>query len=273
MRKTKSISDTKKIKKTVKKPHPSKKKTEVKPKQPLPPVHPWRVCPYGEHWVRTHPLHVPPSKTHPEGSVTTRHEHCARNPSGRDQLYPEEIQEIANQNFVNLKNKPCPLPSKFGAQGSKYDNFIAGWVQYWNDVLKPDEQLDPNLVKALIASESSFNPNKLAKPKDSDSARGLMQITNDTRKLLGGDHGDLKDHLITVTKAELNDPNVNICAGVRWLFEKRRLASSHLKRMASWVETVWEYKDVKGAKTKKDAKKIKNIFNGFYEEFRKCGKT
>jgi hypothetical protein len=272
MRKKKPKAEPQQLKNAVRKAHPSKKKARLK-KQPLPPVHPWRVCPYGEHWVRTHPLHVPPSKTHPEGSVTTRHEHCARNPSGKDQLYPEEIQEVANQNFSGLKNKPCPLPSKFGAQGSKYDSFIAGWVQYWNDVLKPDEPLDPNLVKALIASESGFDPNILANKKNSNSARGLMQITNKTRKLLDGFHGDLKDHLITVTKAELNDPNVNICAGVRWLFEKRRQVSAHFKRPATWVETVWEYKGVKLAKTKKQAENMKKIFNDFYEEFQKCGKS
>lgn len=239
-------------------------------KPALPPVHPWRVCPYGEHWVRTHPLTVPPSETNPEGSITTRHEHCAHNPSGMDQLYPEEIQEIASQNFSSAKNKPCDLDLGYD-NGDKFDDLIAGWVQYWNEVLKPDEPLDPNLVKALIASESGFEPTLLAKKKNSNSARGLTQITNDTRKLLGGDHGDLKDHLITVTKEELNDPNVNICAGVRWLFEKRRLSSSHLKRTASWLETVWEYKGTK-LTTKKEAEKIKGIFNDFYEELQKCDK-
>lgn len=250
-----------------------KKKIKVDPKATRPPVHPWRVCPYGEHWVKTHPMHVSPSKTHPEGSVTIRHEHCTRNPSGKDQLYPDEIQEIARHKFCNLKNKPCSLPLIFGIDGGKYDNFIAGWVQYWNDVLKPDDSLDPNLVKALIASESGFDPNALASKKDSNSARGLMQITNESRKLLGGDQGDLKDHLITVTKAELNDPNLNICAGIRWLFEKRRLLSARLKRSVKWVETVWDYKAVKRAKTKEDIERIKKTFNKFYEELQKCGKS
>jgi hypothetical protein len=258
-----------------KKPAPKNKSKTAKlksPKPSLPPVHPWRVCPYGEHWVRTHPLTVPPSETNPDGSMTTRHEHCAHNPSGKDQLYPEEIQEIANQKFSNAKNKPCGLDLGYPNKGDQYDDLIAGWVQYWNDVLKPDEPLDPNLVKALIASESRFEPTLLAKKKDSNSARGLTQITNDTRKILGGYHGDLKDHLITVTKEELNDPNINICAGVRWLFEKRRLASVHFKKNASWVETVWEYKGTKVAKSKKDVEKIKRIFNGFYEELQKCDK-
>ena len=43
-------------------------------------VHLWRICPIGKHYVRTHILHVPPSKTHPAGEVVTRHAHCADNP-------------------------------------------------------------------------------------------------------------------------------------------------------------------------------------------------
>lgn len=272
MRKKRTKTTSTKIKKTMGTTHAPKRKIESQPKEPCPPVHPWRVCPYGEHWVRTHPMRVPPSKARPEGSVTIRHEHCARNPSGKDQLYPEEIQEIANVNFSSLKNKPCPIDLGYPDKGDKYDDLISGWVQYWNDILKPDEPLNPNLVKALIASESRFEPTLLANKKNSKSARGLTQITNDTRKVLDGYHGDLKDHLISVTKEELNDPNINICAGVRWLFEKKRLASIHLKKTASWVETVWEYKGVKRAKTKKDAEKIKKIFNDFYEELQKCAK-
>jgi hypothetical protein len=238
-------------------------------KKEQPSVHPWRICPYGEHWVRTHPLRIRPSQTFPEGHETTRHEHCARNPSGKDQLYPDEIREISSKHFSDLKNKPCPLPFEFGTQGSKYDDLIAGWVQYWNDILKPDTPLDPNLIKALVASESSFDPDKLANPKNSNSARGLTQILNATRKLLGGDHGGLKDHLITVTKADLNDPSVNICSGVRWLFEKRRLASARLKRTASWIDAIWEYKGTKLV-SQKEAEKIKNIFNKFYEGYQQC---
>jgi len=275
MRKKKTKVETKKLKKTVKKARSLKTKPKVNSKEPLPPVHPWRLCPYGEHWVSTHPMHVPPSKTHPAGSITTRHQHCARNPSGKDQLYPDEIQEIARQHFSSLKNRPCSINSNFGAKESEYDNLIAGWVQYWNDILKPDEILDPNLVKALIASESSFDPTKLANRKNSNSARGLTQITNETRKLLNGGNGGkggLKDHLITATKADLNDPNVNICSGVRWLFEKKRLASSHLKKAASWTDTVWEYKGTRVA-FKKDLEKIKRIFNKFYQDYQKCGKT
>lgn len=86
-----------------------------------------------------------------------------------------------------------------------------------------------------------------------------MQITNESRKFLGGDGDELTDHFVTVTKEELNYPSVNICAGIRWLFRKQEIASrTRLKRNASWIEASEEYKgDLKGilngnAKSKRD---------------------
>jgi Transglycosylase SLT domain len=243
----------------------------TKIKEPLPPIHPWRICPYGEHWVRTHPLHVPPSDRYPEGHTTIRHEHCATNPSGRDQLYPEEITEIAKQHFSGLKNMPCPItPGKDTKYDGQYDNLIAGWSQYWNDILKPDEPLDPNLVKALIYTESRFNPKILAPPKTQDSARGLMQVTNESREILADTDGEITDHYITVTRDELNDPNTNICAGIRWLFHKRSLLSSKLHRQASWKETVYDFKGNSKASSKTQAEKIMKEFEDAYGELKEC---
>ncbi len=234
----------------------------AKKKKVLDKPHPWRECPYGEHLVRTHPLHVPPSKKNPIGSITTRHVHCAHNPSGLDQLYPFEIEEISNQHFLNLKKRPCPLPLKF-SNGSKYDDLIAGWVQYWNEIFQPMEPLDSNLVKALIATESGFNPNMLSNKKKPNSARGLMQITNDTRKILS---------YVTATREELNNPSVNICAGTRWLFHKRKLASSKLGRQATWDEAIYNYKGC-SIVSKKQAEKIMRRFREIYGDFKKCGKS
>lgn len=227
-------------------------------------IHPWRVCPYGEHQVITHPLNMP-------SGVTTRHWHCAKNPSGKDHLYPGEIQEIANQNFSSTKTNPCSLPLDFGNNGNAFDTLIAGWTQYWNDIFKSSDPLDPNLVKALIASESSFKPVLLANKKNSNSARGLTQITNATRKILGDAKGELKDHLLPVTKADLNDPNINICAGIRWLFHKRDLASHKLGHSATWDETIYEYKGASKT-TPKKAQKIIGKFNKYYEVYKKCEK-
>ncbi len=234
-------------------------------------VHPWRLCPVGFHWVKTHPLRIPKSKKNPHGSITTRYAHCAHNPSGKDQLYPDEIHEIAKERFGDLKDRPCPLPLGF-ENGSKFDVLIAGWVQYWNSVLKPSEPLTPNLVKALIASESSFRETSLSRSKSSNRARGLMQITNSTRKIMGDEKGELKDHYLTLTQDDLKDPNLNICAGVRWLFHKRDLASRRLKRNATWVESAEEYKgDLEGILNKNEAsKKDVQPFLDYLAKIEKC---
>lgn len=120
----------------------SSKKKQTKRKN----THSWRLCPPGEHWRRTHPLRIPPSKKNSVGSVTTRHGHCVVNPTGKDQLYPDEIREMAEQNFSKVKEKPCPIDLKFFGKnkGTQYDDLIAGWTKYWNDVLKPETPLDPN---------------------------------------------------------------------------------------------------------------------------------
>ena len=41
---------------------------------------------------------------------------------------------------------------------------------------------------------------------------------------------------------EVADPNANLFAGIRWLFHKKYLASHRLKREATWVEAIAEYK-------------------------------
>ncbi|MBI4402987.1 MAG: transglycosylase SLT domain-containing protein [Deltaproteobacteria bacterium] len=202
--------------------------------------HPWRLCPAGRHWVREHPFRVPASKKNPDG-ITSRRGHCADNPSHRDHLYKHEMQEIAQQYFHNLSSQP--KHDNLGCKnGNDYDDLIAGWTQYWNETLKPDIPLDPDLVKALIRSESSFNPKAKNRAGKHDFARGLMQVTDRTRKILADEKGELGDRLITLTDKDAYDPNLNIAAGIRWLFHKRQLASTKLKRQATWEEAVENYK-------------------------------
>lgn len=46
--------------------------------------------------------------------------------------------------------------------------------------------LDPLLIKAVIATESSFNPNAIRpEPQINDASRGLMQILYGTAKMMG----------------------------------------------------------------------------------------
>ncbi len=245
---------------TTKKENPKRKKS-----------HPWRLCSPGEHWVQTHSLKVPTSHKHPEGVTTTRHGHCAKNPTRKDQLYPDEIKEMAKINFPKVKEKPCPIDLGFKGKkkGDQYDDLIAGWTQYWNDVFEPSTPLDPNIIKALIGSESEFDPKVLANKKDINSARGLMQITNKTRKIFGDEKGELKDHYLTLTRDDLNDPNLNICAGVRWLFQKAKIASSLLGREATWEEAVAEFKGVRST-PKTETERIMKKYKNFLGALKKC---
>jgi hypothetical protein len=205
-------------------------------------LHPWRLCPYGEHWVKEHELHIPPNHKNPEGSLTTRKGHCAKNPSKKDSLYLDEIHEIADKYFKNLVDTPSSNSLGF-KNGNAYDSLIGGWSKYWNDVFKPKISLDPDIVKALIASESSFitKPHP-QKTKVAGKARGLIQITDQARRILGDPHGELRDHLVHINQDDLIDPNASICAGIRWLFQKQKLASNRLEHEASWEESVSEYK-------------------------------
>lgn len=229
--------------------------------------HPWRKCPVGEHWVREHKRKTEVSDNNPDG-ITIVDAHCRKNPSDHEIFVADELHEIAKLHFKNIKT--MPTPDNFGnSRGNDFDELIGGWTQFWNDIFKPEVPLDPNLVKALIASESSFNINVSANSKIG-TARGLIQVTEQTRKILGDQKGELKDFLITLSKKEFYDPNLNLAAGIRWLFHKKYLASLRLKREVTWMEAIAEYKGILPQLGKvKKSDEIMNIINGFNERLRK----
>lgn len=230
-------------------------------------AHPWRICPMGKHFVREHIVHTLPSKKHPEGATSTWHQHCANNPSHKDELSYHEIQYITETFFGELVGPPTAgLLTKEFSNADNYDTKIRGWVKYWNDVLQPDELLDPNLVKALIGTESSFRENPPGTPK----AHGLMQILNNTFLILQNPKGELTDYLIHVPRNEISNPSVNICMGIRWLFQKKKLASIRLKRSATWIEAIIEYKsywdDIKAGKDPKGMQLLHQFYQILQEE-------
>ncbi len=93
----------------------------------------------------------------------------------------------------------------------------------------------------MIYSESSYDqnvPKKRVREGSRIFARGLMQVTDETLDILADERGELRDHLLDLDQQDMSDPSANICAGVRWLFNKRRLASSRLRRSVSWEEAV-----------------------------------
>lgn len=234
-------------------------------------AHRWRRCPIGKHLVREHLEHIPPSKTHPNGMTTIRHEHCANNPSHKDELSYDEIQYITEAYFSDLKGSPAPIAGVLTdfANESKYDQQICGWVHYWNEIFKLKDSLDPNLVKALIATESGFKANPPHSPK---TAHGLMQITDETFPIFSDTHGELKNYLVRVSSKELLDPSANICIGVRWLFRKKETASGRLGREATWFEAVEDYKSVlkKRLKKKKYNLELMRRFHEYYKPLKEA---
>ncbi len=204
-------------------------------------AHPWRVCPLGQHFVRTHLEHIPPSKTHPQGKVITRHEHCAHNPSHKDMLSLDEIHVVSSKHFEDLTGSPTAAILTDFDNADTYDQLIRGWVHYWNDIFGFEEPLNPNLIKALMATESSFNEKAATKNKK-NRARGLLQITEQTLHILNDHKGELSNYLMFIRAQDLFDPSVNICCGVRWLLRKQIIASARLGRKATWEEAVIEYK-------------------------------
>lgn len=231
-------------------------------------AHPWRVCPIGKHYVRTHLEHISSSKEHPNGLTITRHEHCATNPSHKDLLSIDEIHAIAEKNFASLSGPPAAnaLSKTDFPKADDYDVLIRGWVCYWNDIFKPAEPLDPNLVKALMATESSFEEkainerNKIIR----NHAHGLLQVLGKTAAILNDHKGELSDYLIDVKVHDLYDPSINICCGIRWLFQKKKLASSRLGHEANWEETIIDYKgygeDVKKGKIPDPLKRMQEYY-------------
>lgn len=208
-------------------------------------VHPWRICPIGKHFIKKHIVHIPPSKTHPNGEIVERQEHCALNPSKKDILSFDEIQAITKKYFHQLSGPPNAGVLKGYVNADKFDAEIRGWTRYWNDIFSFSDPLEPDLIKALIASESSFHPNtNIPAGKGQGRARGLMQVTDSTMHILSDHHGELSNYLICFDHSKLLDPSANICAGIRWLFRKKIIADSKLGRESTWIEAVAEFKGV-----------------------------
>lgn len=212
--------------------------------------HPWRACPVGQHWVSTHPLHVPISAKNPTG-VTIRDGHCRNNPSGKDQIYAEEMMKIATEHFGQITKRPTP--NSLGSDhGNDFDELIAGWTQYWNEVLKPKTPLDPNLIKALISTESDFKVSARALASKGNWARGLLQVTDKTLSILKDEKGELKNFLVNIDEGDAHDPNLNISAGIRWLFHKKELLEKRRKKAVSWEDAIMNYKGYTKALKSKD---------------------
>ena len=228
----------------------SKKKTLIQP-------HPWRVCPLGSHFVREHPRKS-------KNGTTIVKSHCRKNRSNKEILTFDEILEI----FLRNKDQIATMPnaSNLGyEEENKFDALIGLWVQFWNEICQTTPPLDPNWVKALIASESGFKTGDVNKDHKKNVARGLMQINEQTYKIATDTKGELKDVSFRVDEKDLFVPDANIALGTRWLFRKWEILAIKIHREPTWEEVMWEYKGIYD-KSNPKAKDIKQKLREDYEK-------
>lgn len=68
----------------------------------------------------------------------------------------------------------------------------------------------------------------------------------------------------------MTDPNLNIAAGVRWLFRKQETASAKLKKPADWIWTAADYKsylkEFKKDPEHKQMNKLISIYNNLKKD-------
>ncbi len=205
--------------------------------------------------VREHIRKVPISKKNPQGTtVVDRH---LRHIDGQylDQKMIDEV-------FSSYKKNNLVYPSKNSLlfpNGSKFDILIAVWCDYFNKKFGLNPGLDPNMIKALIATESGFDPN--AKNKN---ALGLTQVTKDTLKIIQNLSGEAKEFVFKdINIINLKNPNTSIAIATRWLIQKEKLARFKLKRAPTSDEIVMEYKGILKDKSEK-ASRIMKDYRKYY---------
>ncbi len=205
--------------------------------------------------IKEHPRKVPVSKKNPEGiTIVDKH------PRRLDGTYldKKEIDKIVKG--YDLKKIIHPKSNRLSYSDSdKYDELMAIWTDYFNKKFPSDSLLDPDVVKALIGSESGFDVDPL-----NPHAFGIAQITKQTFKALQDPKGEVKE--FTFTKfilKDLKDPKIAIPMAIRWLFRKKRLAQGKLGREPSAEEIILEYKGLLKSKSnyqKNALKKFKELY-------------
>lgn len=204
--------------------------------------------------VRTHPRKVPVSTKNPKGiTIVDRHPRRNHGPA----LGSDDIRKITTSR--NRKGIVYPASDDLDFQdGNSYDELIAIWVDFFNEtfgVTPPEAPLDPDFIKALIASESGFK-----KAPKNPKAIGITQITPSTLKALLDPEGEAKDFIFkSIRQKDLKDPEIAIPIGIRWIFRKRRLAAGKLGRTPTPEEIILEYKGLLKSNSPYQEKALKNF--------------
>lgn len=125
------------------------------------------------------------SEKNPTG-ITIRDRHLRRLKG--TYLGAAEIESI----FKNYNRNGIAFPTKGKLtdykDADKYDEAIAVWTDYFNKKFNADPPLDPDVVKALMASESGFRVD----PPENKKAFGITQITPSTLNIVQDPKGETK---------------------------------------------------------------------------------
>lgn len=186
--------------------------------------------------VRAHRMHVPVSKKNPSGT-TIRDQHQRR----LEGTFLDGAQIKAVFAAYDRKGIAYPAKGKLTKykNADNYDDLIAVWTDYFNKKFDANPKIDPDVVKALVSSESDFRED----PPENKKAFGITQITPATLKIVQNADGEAKTFIFRkVRQKDLKDPMIAIPIGVRWLFRKRATALTQLKRAPDHEELILEYK-------------------------------
>lgn len=204
--------------------------------------------------VKEHPRKVRRSELNPHG-VTVVDQHVRRLPG--TSLDREEIESIVQK--YNRIGLIYPTPGKlkeFKETADKYDELIAIWTDFFNQKFNASPKLDPDIAKALIASESGFRTD----PAENKVAFGITQITKETLRILQDPRGEAKDFIfMNIRQKDLKDPGIAIAMGIRWIFRKHATANSKLGRAPNPEEVILEYKGLLNSKTEWKTKALSNF--------------
>jgi hypothetical protein len=209
------------------------------------------ICKPGSHRVKKH------YRISANGKKHAVEEHCRLNSKKKSAiLYSSNLDYL----FINKKKKYARLKKIKGYKDfGLYDEMIQFWLDYWKSKNEISFNIDPMLIKAIIAVESSFRDKVITKTVGS-SATGLMQITKNTMKWLAGKpqrngHIQVHKNQVDINQDEAKVANSKIAAGTRWLIFKinksrNRYSKSKEKRLHGgikfyygWTEDGQKYLD------------------------------
>lgn len=189
-------------------------------------------CRPGFHFVKTHIRFSKNGKKH------LVNEHCRKNSKSKSKfLYHSNLKYIFDTYVNDYRYKKLKRIKGYPQDRGQYDIAIQFWLKYWKSKRLINEDIDPLLIKAMIACESSFRERVITKMPNS-SATGLMQVLQSTMKIMAGKLGnEIRRSNIDITQEEARDFNTNIAAGTRWLIYK--ITTSPWKRKSSKKERVY----------------------------------